>query len=170
MNTRSWPAAGLNPSFHASGSNQKQCLYMTSVELPVSMYTWWIMVSRMEPWIMKGLSPFHLSRLGLVMEKVSPCMVSVMLHMLVANSALPHLWQIMRISCRWSAPLALSLGFSALNLARRLLAISIMFLFSCFSSISYFKTESLTVSCVLLLWYSQYCVLVPFVVGFSAMV
>lgn len=125
----------------------------------------WIVVFCIDPWIKSRPSLFQLEGRGFDIEKVRPCMALVVLFTSLSFYGLPLLPCIARISSGCPFILALSLTLSASNLERRLFAISINFPFSCFSSISRFRTEQLVVSWVLILWYTQYYVLMPLAVG-----
>lgn len=121
------------------------------VELPVSIYTRCIVMSLMDPWIMSRSSPCQPTGHGSFVENVKHYMDFARLSNLLHSPCFPFLGLIIKISWGRSCTFAASLVFSASNLARRLYATSIKFLFSCFSSISLLSIEKLVVSCILIL-------------------
>lgn len=131
------------------------------------MYTWWIVISLMGPWIISGSPPHQPSGRGSFAENVKPCMDLVRLSTPSCSSCFPLFELIIKILRGWSHSLIVCFAFSASNLARRLRSTSTRFHFRFLSSISLLNTEQLTVLCVLLLWYSQYHPFPPFTDCFS---
>ena len=88
VNPTSGPVAGFNSSFQASGSCQKQCSYMTSVELSPSMYTQWTFELRICASMTKESVPFQFGGRGSSHENVKLVMVAVIVSTLSQSPVL----------------------------------------------------------------------------------